>query len=83
MSYELTNAEKELMEIFRYYKITKGNGLDTRHILTMGDEYLSPPNMKKWSEIMSSLLEKGYVQQGKGILPYILTEKGENYLYED
>ena len=81
---QLNLGEKESMEIFRYLKIASEQGIQESTFQANLDRYLSPPSIKRIDEILESLEGKGLIQvkdTDYGERFFILTDKGEQYLY--
>lgn len=76
MDSDLTQGEREFMEIYRHYKATEGHTLMPQHISAVGPRLMSPPSYHSVNEIANALLERGFITANLG-----LTKSGEDYLY--
>lgn len=72
-----------MMNIFRHFKLTDGQGIMYQNIRAVQDKYLSPPNIKKVTELINSLITNEYITSSKKSSSdwFFLTKKGEDYLY--
>ncbi len=81
MAFNQDQGLKELMEIFRDFKIRTGEMLQIQSINAKRHDYLSPDNNRNLDEILQYAEEQGYIETGEGKLKYFLTQKGYTYLY--
>ncbi len=83
MAFDKDQGLKELMEIFRVFKIGTGDMLPIQSINAKRYDYLSPDNNKHLDEILKYAEEREYIETKEGkTFKYFLTEKGYSYLYD-
>ncbi len=80
MSENLNNAEKEFLEIFRYYKSITEDSISRKEIAGQVHKYMSPSNYENLENVLKSLETKGFIKIKKDDLIY-LTQLGEDYLW--
>ena len=76
----ITPEERDFLKIYRYYKCTAGQVLQTQHFLSKKDDFLSPPAAKNWQDILKSLINKELIQLKSNSF-YMLTDDGEKEIY--
>lgn len=62
---QLLQGEKEVMDIFRHFKVTEGQGLMFQNIRAVQTKYISPPNWKKIDTFLNNLSDKQYINYEK------------------
>lgn len=80
MSENLNNAEKEFLEIFKYYKVITNGSLSWKKINDQIHKYMNPSNYSNLENVLKSLEEKGFIEIREDNLVY-LTQLGEDYLW--
>ena len=82
MSVNLNNAERELFEIFKRYKVITDNSISIKDIVSAQNEheYMSPSNYPNLRDILKSLESKGLIEMKDNDLIY-LTQLGEDCLW--
>jgi predicted transcriptional regulator len=76
----ITREEREILNIFEHFRITSGTGLMQQNMISMLPK-LSPIISNKADELISSLIQKGYINHIPENNFFVLTELGENELY--
>ena len=77
----ITEEERSFLKMYRCHGYTAGKGFLWKNILHIIDQYLSPPAVKRWPDILDSLIAKGYIQLNKNSF-YVLTKEGEKEAYD-
>ena len=78
---QLSNGEKEMMNIFHHFKLVEGKGIMYQNIRAVQDKYISPPNIKKIPELINNLITQGYITyEKKQVIGFFLQRK-EKIIY--
>lgn len=78
--FNIQEGFKEFMAMFKNSRSTKGQVILAQSVLAARDKILSPINNKNFEAIVNYVVENEYVEK-KDDNSFMLTEKGEEYIY--
>ena len=76
---QLTSTAKKIMEVFRYFRIKKGEYIFLKLLLSKGHLWRDIEE-EEFSQAMGELIELGYIEKMESPAGWRLLESGNDYL---
>jgi predicted transcriptional regulator len=79
--FDIETGLQEFMNYFKHFHLCAGNELSSTDVLKMKELYLTPIYEERIDEIIDLAVEREYITK-KEIEIYMLSDKGERYVYK-